>query len=154
MTAYLALVKFARVESGETILVQAAAGALGTATVKLAKALGLKVAGTASNTEKITMLNKMGINLAINYSKENFKESIMEWTDNKGGNVVLESVGGEVFRDSLQCLSAMGRLIFVGLSSIRFSKFNPFWNPGPPSPGLAPSIGMDRQPTISGAGKR
>ncbi len=125
MTAYLALVKFARVESGETILVQAAAGALGTATVKLAKALGLKVAGTASNTEKITMLNKMGINLAINYSKENFKESIMEWTDNKGVNVVLESVGGEVFRDSLQCLSAMGRLIFVGLSSIRFSKFNP-----------------------------
>lgn len=125
MTAYIALVKMARVESSETILVQAAAGALGTATVMLAKALGLKVAGTASSTEKLTILHKLDIDLAINYSKENFKESIMEWTDNKGVNVVLESVGGKIFSESLQCLSPMGRLIFVGLSSVRFSKFNP-----------------------------
>lgn len=130
MTAYIALVKMARVESGETILVQAAAGALGTATVMLAKALGLKVAGTASSTEKLTTLHKIGIDLAINYSKENFKELVMEWTDNKGVHVVLESVGGKIFSDSLQCLSPMGRLIFVGLSSVRFSKFNPLtWWP-------------------------
>lgn len=125
MTAYIALVKMARVESGETILVQAAAGALGTATVMLAKALGLKVAGTTSSTEKISTLHTLGIDLAINYSKENFKENIMEWTDNKGVNVVLESVGGKIFSESLQCLSPMGRLIFVGISSVRFSKFNP-----------------------------
>ncbi|MHA2202466.1 MAG: quinone oxidoreductase family protein [Candidatus Hodarchaeales archaeon] len=125
MTAYIALVKMARVESGETILVQAAAGALGTASVLLAKALGLKVAGTASSTEKLAVLHKLGIDLAINYSKESFKESIMEWTNNKGVNVILESVGGEIFSESLHCLSPMGRLIFVGLSSVRFSKFNP-----------------------------
>ncbi|MFX0125091.1 MAG: zinc-binding alcohol dehydrogenase family protein [Candidatus Hodarchaeota archaeon] len=130
MTAYIALVKMARAESGETILVQAAAGALGTATVILAKALGLKVAGTASSTEKITTLQNLGIDLAINYSKANFKESIMEWTDHNGVNIVLESVGGKVFRESLQCLSPMGRLIFVGLSSLRFNKFNPLtWWP-------------------------
>ncbi|MFX0152752.1 MAG: zinc-binding alcohol dehydrogenase family protein, partial [Candidatus Hodarchaeota archaeon] len=91
----------------------------------LAKALRLQVAGTASKTEKINILHKLDIDLAINYSKENFKEHIMEWTDNKGVNVVLESVGGKIFRESLQCLAPMGRLIFVGLSSIRFSKFNP-----------------------------
>ncbi|UCE13380.1 MAG: NADPH:quinone oxidoreductase family protein [Candidatus Heimdallarchaeota archaeon] len=125
MTAYIALVRMARVELGETILVQAAAGALGTATVMLAKALGLKVAGTASSPEKIATLHKLGIELAINYSKEDFKELAMEWTDNKGVNVVLESVGGKIFNKSMQCLSPMGRLIFVGLSSVRFNKYNP-----------------------------
>jgi NADPH2:quinone reductase len=130
MTAYITLVKMARVETGETILVQAAAGALGTATVKLAKALELKVAGTASTTEKITTLNNMGIDLAINYTKENFKKRIMEWTDNKGVKIVLESVGGRIFRDSIQCLAPMGRLVMVGLSSVRFNKYNPLtWWP-------------------------
>ena len=125
LTAYIALVQMARVREGETILVQAAAGALGTATVILAKALGLKVAGTASSQEKIDILQNYGINLGINYSKEKFKDKIMEWTNFKGVDVVLESVGGKVYRDSLQCLSPMGRLVLVGLSSVRFNKFNP-----------------------------
>ncbi len=125
LTAYIALVQMARVREGETILVQAAAGALGTATVILAKALGLKVAGTASSPEKIDILRNYGVDLGINYSKEIFKDKIMEWTNFKGVDVVLESVGGKVYRDSLLCLSPMGRLVFVGLSSIRFNKFNP-----------------------------
>ncbi len=125
LTAYIALVQMARVRAGETILVQAAAGALGTATVILAKALGLKVAGTASSPEKINILQNYGVDLGINYSKLRFKDKILEWTNFKGVDVVLESVGGEIFRDSLLCLSPMGRLVFVGLSSIRFNKFNP-----------------------------
>ena len=125
LPAYIALVQMARVRAGETILVQAAAGALGTATVILAKALGLKVAGTASSPEKLDILQNYGIDLGINYSKEIFKDKIMEWTNFKGVDVVLESVGGKVYRDSLLCLSPMGRLVFVGLSSIRFNKFNP-----------------------------
>ncbi len=125
LTAYIALVQMARVREGETILVQAAAGALGTATVILSKSLGLKVAGTASSSEKLSTLNSYGIDLAINYSKIDFKEKIMEWTNFKGVDIVLESVGGKVFHNSLQCLSPMGRLVFVGLSSLRFNKFNP-----------------------------
>jgi NADPH2:quinone reductase len=125
LTAYIALVQMARVRVGETILVQAAAGGLGIATVILAKALGLKVAGTASSPEKIDFLHNYGVDLGIDYSKLRFKDLILEWTNFKGVDVVLESVGGEIFRDSLLCLSPMGRLVFVGLSSIRFNKFNP-----------------------------
>ncbi len=130
LTAYIALVQMARVRVGETILVQAAAGALGTATVLLAKALGLKVAGTASSPEKIDFLRKCGVDVAINYSNVKFKDMILEWTNFKGVDVILESVGGEVYRNSLQCLSPMGRLVLVGLSSVRFNKFNPLtWWP-------------------------
>ncbi len=125
LTAYIALVQMARVRVGETILVQAAAGALGTATVILAKALGLKVAGTASSSEKIDFLHKIGVDLGINYSNQRFQDIILEWTNFKGIDVVLESVGGEIFQNSLLCLSPMGRLVFVGLSSVRFNKFNP-----------------------------
>ncbi|MHA2075396.1 MAG: quinone oxidoreductase family protein, partial [Candidatus Hodarchaeales archaeon] len=77
MTAYIALKKMARVETGETILIQAAAGALGTATFMLAKAMGLKVVGTCSTSKKISILEKLGIDLAINYTNENFREIIM-----------------------------------------------------------------------------
>ena len=125
MTAYVALVKMARVTPGETILVHAAAGALGLATVILAKTLGLMVAGTASSSEKLSLLDEFKIDLGINYSKTEFKDTIMEWTNSKGVDIVLESVGGKVFQDSLRCLSPMGRLVFVGLSSLRFNKFNP-----------------------------
>ncbi len=130
MTAYIALKKMARVEAGETILVQAAAGALGTATVMLAKAMGLKVAGTASTPKKISLLKNLNVDLAINYSQENFREAIFNWTNKNGVNIVLESVGGKVFKESFQCLSPMGRLILVGISSVRFNKWNPLtWWP-------------------------
>ncbi len=130
MTAYIALKKMARVEAGETILVQAAAGALGTATVMLAKAMGLLVVGTTSTQKKVSILEKLNIDLAINYSNENFRERIMNWTENVGVNVILESVGGTIFKESLQCLSPMGRLILVGISSVKFSLLNPLtWWP-------------------------
>jgi NADPH2:quinone reductase len=130
MTAYIALKKMARVEAGETILVQAAAGALGTATIMLAKAMGLKVAGTASTQKKILILEKLDVDLAINYSNENFCKIIMNWTENLGVNIILESVGGTIFKESLNCLSPMGRLILVGISSVKFSLLNPLtWWP-------------------------
>lgn len=130
MTAYIALNRMARVELGETILIQAAAGALGTATLMLAKEMGLKIAGTCSTSKKASILEKLGIDLAIDYTTNNFREVVMDWTDNKGVDVVLESVGGKIFKDSLQCLSPMGRLILVGISSVNFNKFNPLtWWP-------------------------
>ncbi len=130
MTAYVALRKMARVESGETILIQAAAGALGTATLMLAKKMGLKIAGTCSTAKKASILEKLGIDLAVDYTKENFREVVLDWTENKGVDIVLESVGGKVFKNSLKCLSPMGRLILVGISSVNFNKFNPLtWWP-------------------------
>lgn len=126
LTAYIALKEMARVRNGESILIQAAAGALGTAAVQLSKSMGLVTLGTASQDHKIEFLEReLNIDYAINYETENFRHRVMEWTKNKGVDVVLESVGGNVFRESLLCLSPMGRLILVGLSSVNFSKWNP-----------------------------
>ncbi len=126
MTAHVALREMARVRPGETLLVQAAAGALGIATVQLAKTLGLKVAGTASKKEKIDFLKeKLKIDLVINYKEQDFLAEVKKWTNNMGVNCVLESVGGEVFKKSLKTLAPFGRIVIVGVSSIRFSKWNP-----------------------------
>jgi NADPH2:quinone reductase len=62
---------------------------------------------------------------AINYQTDDWRAAIDTWTDSQGVDVILESVGGKVFRDSIACLAPLGRLVVVGLSSIRFSKFNP-----------------------------
>ncbi|MHA2299129.1 MAG: quinone oxidoreductase family protein [Candidatus Hodarchaeales archaeon] len=131
LTAYIALREMGRVKQGESLLIQAAAGSLGTATVKLAKVLGLKTAGTASQERKIEFLvDELGIDKAINYKTEDFATRINEWTVGGGVDVILESVGGRVFRESLKCLAPLGRIIVVGASSIRFSKKNPFtWWP-------------------------
>ena len=126
MTAMVALREMGRVRGGETILVQAAAGALGMSTCQLAKAMGLKVAGTASRAEKIDFLReKIGIDLAINYTTQDFVQEIRKWTGGKGVNVVLESVGGKVFQDSLRVLAPTGRIVLVGATSISYSKKNP-----------------------------
>lgn len=130
MTAYIAITRMARMRKKESILVQAGAGALGTSTIKLAKAMEMTVIATASNCEKIQLIEELGVDLAINYTKDNFKEKVMNFTNNTGVDVVLESVGGKVFRDSLKCLAPMGKLVMVGISSVRFNKFNPLtWYP-------------------------
>ncbi|MFX0114020.1 MAG: NADPH:quinone oxidoreductase family protein [Candidatus Hodarchaeota archaeon] len=126
LTAHVGLEEMARVRKGETLLIHAAAGALGTAAVQLGRAFGLEIVGTASTSAKIQFLtNKMSIQ-AINYQKDDFKAFVNTWTKGTGVDVILESIGGKVFRDSLSCLAPMGRIIVVGLSSIQFSKFNPF----------------------------
>ncbi|MHA2225721.1 MAG: quinone oxidoreductase family protein [Candidatus Hodarchaeales archaeon] len=134
LTAFIALQEMARVRKKETILVQAAAGSLGTATVQLAREFGLKIAGTCSHPKKVKFLiKKLGIDLAINYTTENFVKQVKNWTDEKGVDVVLESVGGKIFRQSLSCLAPLGRIVVVGVSSLRFDKKNPLtwwsaWN--------------------------
>ncbi|MHA1450472.1 MAG: quinone oxidoreductase family protein [Candidatus Hodarchaeales archaeon] len=131
LTAYISLVEMARVRNGESLLVQAAAGGLGTAAVMLGKVLGLKVAGTSSREKKLSFLrNKLDIDLAINYKEEKFSSAVLEWTNGRGVDNIIESVGGKVFKESLLCLAPLGRIVVVGVSSIRFSRNNPLtWLP-------------------------
>ncbi len=124
-TAYIAIFEFARMRENESILIQAAAGGVGTAAVQLARALNLKVFGTASRPEKIELLEKLGINLAINYRKEDFVEKVMTATNGMGVDMVLESVGGQVFYNSVKCLAPLGKIVVIGLASIRLNKYNP-----------------------------
>lgn len=123
MTAWVGLAKQARLSAGETVLVQAAAGGVGTAAIQIAKALGCKVYGTASRASKLELIEKLGADHAINYATEDFYEVVKA---REGGiDCVLEVVGGEVFKKSIALLNPFGRLVVIGFASISFKKWNP-----------------------------
>ena len=123
MTAWVALKKMARVEAGERVLIQAAAGGVGTAAVQIAKALGCEVYGTASKDEKLELIRKLG-GKPINYKMHDFHDEVIK----DGGEVdcVLETVGGEVFKKSKKLLNPFGRLVVVGFASMNLKIWNPF----------------------------
>lgn len=123
MTAWVALKKLCRVEANERVLIQAAAGGVGTAAVQVASALKCKVYGTASKDEKLELIKKLG-GIPVNYRTSDFYEEIMK----DGGKVdcVLETVGGEVFKKSMKLLNEFGRLVVIGFASMNLKIWNPF----------------------------
>ena len=125
LTAWVALMKVARLKSNDTVLVHAAAGGVGTAAVQIAKKFGCNVIGTASKNKKIEMLKKLGIDMAINYLHEDFKEVIKHKMNNNGVDVVLEVVGGDVFKKSMKLLNPFGRTVVAGFASLNLKKMNP-----------------------------
>ncbi len=124
MTAWVALKKLCGVEEGERVLIQAAAGGVGTAAVQIGSALGCQVFGTASRKEKLALIEKLGAYKAINYREEDFYEVIMN--DGGGVDCVLEVVGGEVFKQSLRLLKPFGRIAVIGFASMNLKWWNPF----------------------------
>ncbi len=122
MTAWVALKKLCRVEEDERVLIQAAAGGVGTAAVQIASALKCKVYGTASKDEKLDLIKKLG-GIPVNYRTHDFYDKIM----NDGGkvNCVLETVGGEVFKKSMKLLDTFGRLVVIGFASMNLKIWNP-----------------------------
>ena len=124
LTAWAALFELARLKLEDTVLIQAAAGGVGSMAVKLAKAHGNIVYGTAGSDEKIDLMNKMGIDLGINYRTTDFEQVILNQTG-KGVDVVLEMVGGDVFKKSLNLLNPFGRIMVMGFASLDLKKWNP-----------------------------
>ena len=125
LTAWVALMKVARLKSNDTVLIHAAAGGVGTAAVQIAKKFGCYVIGTASKNEKIELLNDLGIDMAINYLHEDFEEVIKRKINNNGVDVVLEVVGGDVFKKSMKLLNPFGRTVVAGFASLNLKKMNP-----------------------------
>lgn len=126
LSAYHILKTMGRLEKGETVLVHAAAGGVGTIAVQLAKLFGAgKVIATASSTEKLELAREMGADVLVNYTESNWIEQVLEATGGKGVNVALEMVGGEVFNQTLKCLATFGRLVIFGAASGEQAKFYP-----------------------------
>lgn len=115
LTAYHALITVANAREGETVLIHAAGGGVGTAAVQIAKLLGLKVVATASTAEKRSRVMELGPDLAVNYDE--FDAAARGISQGRGVDVVIETVGGDVFRRSVACLAPFGRLVVVGVSS-------------------------------------
>jgi NADPH2:quinone reductase len=113
-TADDCLFEFGRLKAGETVLVQAGAGAVGLAAIQLAKRAGARVFATASSDEKLAKLKAFGMDHGINYAKQDVVAEVMKLTDNKGVNLVVDPVGGTTLAKSMASTGARGRVSMVG----------------------------------------
>ncbi len=119
LTAWYALHELARVRPGEALLVQAAAGGVGSATVQLGRALGCDpVIGAAGFAAKCAHVLALGATACVDTSREDFGPVVRRLTGGRGADVCVESVGGEVAQRSLDVLAPLGRMVLVGFSSI------------------------------------
>ena len=117
LTAYYLLHRTHRVAEGETILVHAAAGGVGSLLVPWAKALGATVIGTVGSEEKAERAKRLGCDHPIIYTQEDFAERVRAITNDTGVPVVYDSVGKATFDGSLDCLAPLGLMISFGNSS-------------------------------------
>ena len=105
------------VRAGETILVHAAAGAMGLTLVRWAKALGARVLGTTSSSEKARAAEAAGCDAVILYTREDFAARAKALTNGRGVDVVYDGVGRDTFEKSLEALAVLGHLISYGQAS-------------------------------------
>lgn len=117
ITAVHCLDDAGHVQEGETVVIHAAAGGVGTLAVQLAVIRGANVIGTASTDEKCELIAELG-GKPINYKEQDWVKELHQLTDGRGADVILESVGGDVFlRSFREALVPMGRLVVFGAAS-------------------------------------
>lgn len=104
------------VKVGETVLVHAASGGIGSAAVQLAKAYGATVIATAGSEEKLKKCKEIGADFTINYREEDFIPIVKEITEGKGADVIFDPVGGETFQKSRKCIAFDGRILVIGFA--------------------------------------
>lgn len=115
LTAYLLLTEAARLRPGESVLVHSAAGGVGSLAVQLAKILGAKsVIATASSAEKLDFARSLGADDAVDYTAPDWSRQVKDASGGAGVDIVLDAVGGDIFRRSFECLGPFGRLITYG----------------------------------------
>jgi NADPH:quinone reductase len=117
LTVYFGLVRRAQLRAGEWVLVTGAGGGVGSAGVQLAKALGARVIAVGRTEDKRNFALEQGADHAIGSEPEGFKERVMELTDGHGADVILESVGGELFRSCMRAIAWEGRLVVIGFAA-------------------------------------
>jgi NADPH:quinone reductase len=124
ITAYQLLRESAHMQAGESVLVQAAAGGVGTLAIQLAKLMGAqKVIGTASSEAKLDLARSLGADVLINYTTPEWSQQVKSATNGLGADVILEMSGGEIAAQSLQCLAPFGRMVVYGAASGEITQF-------------------------------
>lgn len=104
-------------KAGQTILVHAAAGGVGTLLVQLAKHKGLKVIGTASSEQKLQLVASLGADFAVNYTEDDWTDEVLIATENKGVDWIIEMVGGPIVAKNLKVLAKHGTMWIYGSAS-------------------------------------
>ena len=120
-TAHFALKRRAELREGETLLVQGAAGGVGTAAIQVGRALGARVIGVVSSDAKERIAREAGADEVIR-STADWKASVRELTDGAGAHVIYDPVGGERFDESIRALATEGRLVVIGFTEGQIPK--------------------------------
>lgn len=127
VTAALALRNAARLVPGESVLVEGAAGGVGSFAIQLAKQYGAgKVIAAASTAEKRAMAERLGADASVDYTAPGWAEKVKALTDGRGVDVVLEMAGGDTVHQALAAMAPFGRMIFFGQSSGQKALIDPW----------------------------
>lgn len=118
LSAYHGLKTLGSVAAGETAVVHAAAGGVGTAALQLLRTWGVRSIALASTDEKLDVARQAGATDLIVSGTVRLTERLKALTNGRGVDVVLDSVGGKVFRDSWNALAPMGRYVLFGFASV------------------------------------
>ena len=117
LTAQYLINESFQLKDHHTVLVHAAAGGVGQILCQWAKKLGARVLGTISTKKKEYIAKENGCDYTINYVKDDFVKKVLEITNNKGADVIYDSVGKNTFQKGITCLAPKGRLVSFGISS-------------------------------------
>jgi len=112
-TVWANLFELGRLHAGETVLVHGGTSGIGTTAIQLAHERGARVYATAGSPEKVAACLHLGADGAVNYHAADFVESVRQWTDGRGVNVVLDMIGASYFARNLRCLALEGRLVLI-----------------------------------------
>ena len=125
LTAWVALMEMARLRPADRVLVTAAAGGVGTAAVQIATRFGCEVVGMAGSDAKLETIRALGAGSAVNYRRADFQDRLREAAGPGRFDVVLEVVGGDVFRAVWPVLAPFGRVVVAGFASLALQRWNP-----------------------------
>ncbi|MEU8846320.1 NADPH:quinone oxidoreductase family protein [Streptomyces sp. NPDC048564] len=116
-TGWFGLHRRAGLEAGETLLVHAAAGGVGSAAVQLGKAAGARVIGVVGGADKAAVARELGCDVVIDRRAENVIGAVKEATGGRGADVIYDPVGGEAYAQSAKVVAFEGRIVVVGFAS-------------------------------------
>lgn len=103
----------AALQPGESLMVHAGAGGIGTTAIQMAAAVGAKVFATAGSDEKADFCRSLGAELAVNYNSQDFAEAVMSHTQNRGVDVILDCIGGDYLQRNITMAAVDGRIVNI-----------------------------------------
>jgi len=115
-TGWFGLHRRAHLQPGETLLVHAAAGGVGSAAVQLGKAAGARVIGVVGGPEKAEVARRLGADVVVDRHTEDFVAVVKDVTQGRGADVVFDPVGGDAYQRSTKCIAFEGRILVVGFA--------------------------------------
>ncbi len=115
-TGWFALHRRAQLQAGETLLVHAAAGGVGSAAIQLGKAAGARVIGVVGGADKAEFARDLGADVVVDRHREDFVEVVKAETKGRGADVIYDPVGGDTYQRSTKCVAFEGRILVIGFA--------------------------------------